>query len=310
MTCAGSIRTQASRIGDVDAAMNRTLLRRGTLPAALAALLAAATVAWAEPARTADMNAAAAIFEWDSEAITGTPLENVTTDDTLVKLSEAGGTLNVVLSEPDDGAIDVDLELYKSDAAGEPQGDPVASAATGSSEESISAKNLKAGTYLIRIFGFASVEGHVHGKATFRSAAPVEPDPATSAPPPLAGGGGSDATPQAAFAKLAKSAKAKKLKGFKGTASDDKAVAKVEVAVVRKKGKKCYVMTSKGSFAKLAKCTDPTIFHGASGTTAWSYKLPKALPKGTYTAFVRAVDSAGQTQAGYTQANKKAFKIK
>jgi methionine-rich copper-binding protein CopC len=291
--------------------MTSTLTRRAIAPAALTLALGAAAVAWAEPNRTVEMTAAAPIFEWDSDAITGTPVNDVSVDDTLIKLTEAG-ELKASISDPDDGAQDIDMELWRADAAGETQGDdPITDSATDGNDEAVSAKNLKPGTYLIRLYGFISFEGHVKGKATFVSAAPAEPAPSgTPAPAPLPAGGGEDATPDAKLGKVAKTVKAKKLKRFKGTASDDKAVAKVEVALVRQKGKQCYVMTSKGGYAKLEKCSDPTIFNDATGTTSWSYALPKRLKKGSYTVYARAIDSAGQTQAGFGPDNRKAFKVK
>jgi hypothetical protein len=54
----------------------------------------------------------------------------------------------------------------------------------------------------------------------------------------------------------------------------------------------------------------PTSFIAAKGTTKWSYKLRKKLAKGSYTLFARATDSAGQAQAGFTPANKRAFKVR
>lgn len=291
--------------------MNSMPLRRAALPAALLVTLAAAAAAWAEPARTTALSSATPIFEWDSGGITGTPLgEQAVNDDTLIELTEAG-TLGVVTSDADDTAVDVDVQIYKSDATGEPQGEPIVSGEEGGPDESVSAKNLKPGHYLVRIFGWASVDGHVHGKATFKaSAPPAEPAPDPGTTPQLPAGDGTDDTPVAKLGKVAKKIKAKKLKRFAGTASDDRAVAKVEVALVRKKGSKCYVMTSKGGYAKLDKCSAPTIFNDAEGTTSWSFALPKKLKKGSYTVFARATDSGGQVQAGYSAENRRSFKVK
>jgi hypothetical protein len=69
-------------------------------------------------------------------------------------------------------------------------------------------------------------------------------------------------------------------------------------------------MTAKGKFVKQAKCDAPTTWLLAKGTTKWSYKLKKKLKKGGYTVFARATDGAGQVQAGFTPANKRAFKVK
>ena len=38
--------------------------------------------------------------------------------------------------------------------------------------------------------------------------------------------------------------------------------------------------------------------------------VKKKLKKGSYTVFAQAVDSAGQKQAGFSAANKRAFKVR
>jgi hypothetical protein len=300
--------------------MNLLRNTKVALPLAATGALAAAAVAMAADREAALV--AGTPYKWDGGPVTGSPLVTADDDDTLVTINEAG-SLKVVIGEPGGGAEDIDLFLYKADAAGERVGDPVASSEEGGSDESISAK-VAVGKYIISAQGWASVEGTYKGTATLTgsgTAAPA-PEPTNSGGNPGSGtapsngnptttqGGGSDATPTAAIGKLAKSARVKKLKGFSGTASDDKGVAKVQVALVLKKGKKCTQMNAKGKFTKLKKCAAPTIFVDASGTTSWSYKLKKRLKKGSYTLFARAIDSAGQTQAGFTPANKKTFKVK
>ena len=301
--------------------MNLLRNTKVALPLAATGALATAAVAWAAPDRDATI-AEGTPYSWDGGPVTGTPFATVDDDDTLVTLSGAG-TLKVALSEPSDNATDIDLYVYKSDDAGEPKGDPIVSAETGGSDESVSAKISGAGKYLIRVSGWAAAEGTYKGKATFTSsaAAPAPQEPGTGGNPgtgtsPANGTPanqtqpGPDNAPVATIGKLAKSAKAKKVKTFSGTASDDKGVAKVEIALVLKKGKKCTQLTSKGTFKKLAKCQGPTSFVAAKGTTSWSYKLKKRLKKGSYTLFARATDSAGQQQGGFSASNKKTFKVK
>jgi hypothetical protein len=95
-----------------------------------------------------------------------------------------------------------------------------------------------------------------------------------------------------------KKAKSKSFKSISGTAADNSAVTKVEIAVVKGKGSSCQSMTSSGKFTK-AKCSAPK-FLAAKGTTKWSYKLKKKLKKGTYLVFVRATDDGGATQTSKT----------
>lgn len=292
---------------------------RHLIPATVAVCLGASAVAIAAPDREAELSTAKAEFAFDGGPVFGGPLVSADDDDTLLKLAEPGG-LVITANEPGPtGEEDIDLEFFAADAAGEPVGDAIAESQEGGTDETISVKSLKAGTYLVRAVGFIAVEGTYRGKVKFTpsgSAAPAAPAPApgatpapgsppSSAPAPAA----ADQRPDARLGKVARSYRASKLKGFRGTASDDRSVARVEVAVELKKGKKCTQMTSKGKFVK-AKCGGPTSFLAAKGTTTWTAKLPKRLKKGGYTVFARAVDGAGQVQGGYTSANKKAFKVK
>jgi hypothetical protein len=99
-------------------------------------------------------------------------------------------------------------------------------------------------------------------------------------------------------------AKSKALEVLKGTAADDKGVARVEITIVRLKGSKCSTLTAKGTFRASRTCT-PTKFFKASGKQVWSYELKKPLPKGVYAVYVRAVDSAGQV----SKVVKRALKV-
>jgi hypothetical protein len=96
-----------------------------------------------------------------------------------------------------------------------------------------------------------------------------------------------------------------------GTATDDKGVKRVEIAIVLKKGKLCSELRSNGKFTKAAKCNKvPKTFIQAKGTSKWSFATRHKLPKGSYTFYARAIDTAGHVQSSFTSANKKRFKIK
>jgi uncharacterized delta-60 repeat protein len=110
--------------------------------------------------------------------------------------------------------------------------------------------------------------------------------------------------------------KAKKLKKFAGTAGPVGKVSKVEIAVQKsdkkllKNKKRClWLSSNKAKFKKVKavkkKCSSPKWLK-ASGTDAWSYKLKKLLPKGSYTLSVRATATDGSVQSTPT---KKRFKI-
>ncbi len=266
-----------------------------------AAVLAA--VAWAAPDRQVTLSAGAPNASWDGGPVSGVLVVDVDTDDTQITV-ETPGTLTVKTAEGDDTAVDIDMYLYKSDAAGEPTGDPIKTSETGGNDETVSAE-VEPGTYLARVFGFLALEGFYKGSA--------ELVPAEAAPAPggevLAGGAG-DTRPEARITKLPKSVKASRLRGFSGTAKDDKGVARVEIAVVQVKGKSCKQLTASGKLAAIKKCSAPTSFLRAKGTTSWSYKLKRALPKGSYVLYARAKDSAGQVQGGFGSASRKSFKVK
>jgi len=113
--------------------------------------------------------------------------------------------------------------------------------------------------------------------------APIRPQPLVArqaAPPP-------DRRPGVKVVRVGSSA-------LRGTASDDDALLRVEVAVVRNRRGRCAQMTRSGGFVGLPACARPTSFLAAKGKTAWSLRLPRTLGAGTYRAFARATDSGGQ----------------
>ncbi len=143
---------------------------------------------------------------------------------------------------------------------------------------------------------------------------------------------GKDQEPDSNIDKIRSRISAKSLKKFTGTATDDIGVDHVDIALVhasggahaataraaavkrvtskkkttkkkRKPKPACRQMTSKGTFlafkAKNKRCS-PTHWIPVTGTTTWSFKLPKRLPKGTYTLYSRATDDADLTETSFT----------
>ena len=95
-----------------------------------------------------------------------------------------------------------------------------------------------------------------------------------------------------------------------GTATDDKRVAFVEVAIVQKKSNKCRELRANGTFTRARACAFPKTFIVAQGTSKWSFPLLLKLPKGSYTLYARSVDDAGRYEVTYSSANQRDFTIK
>lgn len=287
-------------------------MARTKLLAALSAfmMLLFTAVAFGVPNRTATLTADKGVFEWEDGPRNGTTGSDVANpspmcsepgfpcDDTLLKIDSPG---DFEVSADADGLVrpDIDLYMYASDEKGT-EGKQVKASETPNPDEKITFRAIKPGWYLVRAAYFSGFNVTYKGKAVLKASSAQAPVP----------GVGTNVAPQAKLARLAKSIKAKKLKGFKGTASDDKGVAKVEIGVLQLKGSKCRQLTAKGRFASLSKCAEPTTFLAAKGTTKWTFKLRKRFAKGTYVVFARAIDSAGMAQGGFGRESKRQFKVK
>jgi len=143
--------------------------------------------------------------------------------------------------------------------------------------------------------------------------APAEAPPAETAPAAPAGeapatppAAPADAIPTLKVAGLRSTVSASKLRSIAGAAADDRGIARVQVAVVKPSGgakvvaarKRCQVLASSGrlkAVRPIAGTCAATGFLTAKGTTKWSLKLKKRLPRGKYVVFARATDNAGQT---------------
>jgi hypothetical protein len=81
---------------------------------------------------------------------------------------------------------------------------------------------------------------------------------------------------------------------LRGSASDRGCgVARVSLAVGRHLGNdRCQYMRPNGKLRPPTKCSQPE-WVPATGTRHWKLTVDRALPEGTYTAHVRAVDRAG-----------------
>ena len=223
-------------------------------------------------------------------------------DYTLIKVT-AAGTMTI-LFEMDSDTTDVDPSLYESNENAD-QGKLLKDGTGGAGAPETIGLEAEPGYYLVVAAYYATQESGFVAKGTFEAAVPDTGTGGTPTPP----GEGANKAPEATITKLGAKARSRSLKGFAGSAQDpDGTVARVEVALVRRQGSRCSQLTANGGFAKLAKC-EPTRFLRARGTTKWSLRLRKRLAKGSYVLYVRAVDNAGTTQAGFSRSNRRAFKV-
>jgi hypothetical protein len=133
-----------------------------------------------------------------------------------------------------------------------------------------------------------------------------------------------DALPQSRIVGLRASVGKRSLRSFHGTATDDHGVKLVEVALLKIEGnaraaviRRCRTLTLKGGL----RLTDPPEagaacparpFLPARGTTRWTFRLKRHLPRGRYVVYSRAVDSAGDAERSFTAArgNRIAFRVR
>jgi hypothetical protein len=72
-------------------------------------------------------------------------------------------------------------------------------------------------------------------------------------------------------------------------------VDRMTISVKRKQGRRCRNLTPKRRLGRRTSCAHHR-WLSAKGTTRWSFRLPRRLPKGTYVVRTRAVDFAGNVQ--------------
>ncbi len=279
--------------------MTRSRLAAAGAVAGVPLLIAA--LAQAAPSHKADISSAAPKFEWDGGPLLGAVVLG-DVDDTLINLTTGGSvTITTKDTSAGDPLADVDLLLYKSNDAGEAQGDAIGESLQAGSDEKIT-KDLEPGKYLVEVQAFTGLQATYKGTFTLDTSTPPADPGAPGAPTTP---GATDQPPTSKISAPGTKARSRSLKVLKGTAADDKGIKRVGIAVVKISGKKCTALTASGSFKKLATCA-PTSYLKATGTTAWSFKLKKPLPKGKYALYVLPVDSAGQKAASPA---KKGFQV-
>ena len=86
-------------------------------------------------------------------------------------------------------------------------------------------------------------------------------------------------------------------------------VKRVSVAVGHRVGSRCRFLHANGSFGPKVSCTRAT-FLPASGTGHWSLRVNHRLPAGTYVAWVRGVDRAGNVERRAATRNRLVLRVR
>ena len=89
------------------------------------------------------------------------------------------------------------------------------------------------------------------------------------------------------------------VRGLCGTAGPDRSgVAGVEVALARRAGLRCSFLNDAGRFTGPRRCTDRIYLDARTSGRSWTLPLGRTLAAGTYRAWSRATDRAGNHQKG------------
>lgn len=120
-----------------------------------------------------------------------------------------------------------------------------------------------------------------------------------------------DAKPVAVVKKNRLAAKSSKKRIASGTANDDHKVVRVDVALVRREGKRCRELGQLGHFGAKRKCGKPHSWLTASGRTKWKFALDGVrLTRGRYVLFARAVDNHGNVQTSFGKKSRRSFRVR
>jgi DNA-binding beta-propeller fold protein YncE len=144
---------------------------------------------------------------------------------------------------------------------------------------------------------------------------------------PSGGGGASPAGPRSRILGVAGRMLASKLKSFHGSASGGRAIARVEIALIRllggahasavkpKSKAHCLQLNGKGRLVTLkvshSRCAAPG-FLLARGTSQWTFRLSRRLPPGNYVLVSRATDISGKRESAFSASlgNRISFSVR
>jgi hypothetical protein len=83
---------------------------------------------------------------------------------------------------------------------------------------------------------------------------------------------------------------------LRGTASDvGCGLDRVRISIARKRGAKCRHLTARGRLTSRTGCGNRR-WLSVNGSSRWSFRLPRNLPRGSYLVRTRAIDFAGNRQ--------------
>ena len=213
----------------------------GLVAAAALATLVAAT-AFAAPTHEGTVSAAAPTFAWDGGPANGsgqgvaamrcTPAV-YECEDTLVEVKDPGDLYAEV--KAGDGANDLDIAIYKSDASGTtnsaPNADsPDAEDVSTGKDAKTTLKKVTPGFYVVRVRIFDGIQATWKGTAILKTPPPATAPPATTTPPTTTTPPQSEPAPAKPSAKERRNAcqkKAKKIKNKKKRAKAMKRCKKI-----------------------------------------------------------------------------------
>jgi len=133
------------------------------------------------------------------------------------------------------------------------------------------------------------------------------PQPPASSPVSGPGPLVADRRPSSQIALNARVVSTRSGRTIAGTATDDHAIRRVTLSVVRRSvgaGKlRCRALTARGrwrSYRPAGRTCAPRFLLVARGTAKWSRQLKRRLPRGRYVITSRATDDAGQSEVGFS----------
>ena len=202
----------------------------------------------------------------------------------------------------------VPVDLYSVGRRGSDEPDTSLSGYTGNPSPNAGHGSEKSQTHIVIQTGFTRLSAQLTKgdpapcDREFRvddTPANVSPDPAQPAsgcapdplPPASSSGGGSGCTDTLPPSRVRVRVRRRVLSGRaadRGCGS----VARVELFVARRAGRRCRFLTARGRLSRVRTCRRP-VYVRAKGTTAWRLTLPRAL-RGRFSARARAVDAGGR----------------
>jgi hypothetical protein len=87
-------------------------------------------------------------------------------------------------------------------------------------------------------------------------------------------------------------------------------VKRVQVALARRAGKRCRFLNGRGHFGRPTGCSRRRVYLSARGAGRWRFARRGHFRRGTYRAFVRAIDAAGNLELRRRRDNALTFRVR